>query len=291
MYDEKGTNVSKIKHKESKIQLMINDTKGHGCEQKVGKAALSVRLMLVEVIVSPTVLSSTETWFNINQDEQKMITQIHRNILTQILHLPYHTSYLGIISELNIMRFIDIIWYKKFMWYHRLMNSEENRKAKNILDELMNGTENWYTELEQYAKENQININEHYIKSQSYNQYKNHVKETIQLKLIRELQIAKETHTKLRSINPGKRQEYIEQCSIHEASSIMKIRLHMVHARANYGGGMCRSCGKEEETTEHVLSCQSEGTLEFDKQKMENVAWLKTINNTYKIFDEQYTKK
>ena len=290
MYDEKGTNESKIRHKESKVQMMINDVKVQSCEQKIGKAALSVRLMLVEVVISPTVLSSTETWFNINQDEQKMITQIHRNILTQLLHLPKHTSYLGIISELNIMRFIDTIWYKKFMWYHRLINSDDKRKAKNILSEQMHENNNWFTELEHHANESGININEQYVKQQSYEQFKHHVKEKIRLKLVRELQAAREKHTKLRSINPGKRQNYIEQCTIHEASSIMKIRLHMVHAKANYGGGTCRSCGEEEETTEHILWCQSEGEIEYDVQKREDVSWLKKINNIYKTFDEQYTK-
>ena len=70
----------------------------------------------------------------------------------------------------------------------------------------------------------------------------------------------------------------------------MKIRLHMVHAKANYGGGTCRSCGEEEETTEHVLWCQSEGEIEYDVQKREDVSWLKKINSIYKTFDEQYPK-
>ena len=45
MYNEKGTNVSKIEFKEEKLQLMINQVKNESSERKIGKAALTVRLM------------------------------------------------------------------------------------------------------------------------------------------------------------------------------------------------------------------------------------------------------
>ena len=129
MYNEKGTNISKIEFKEEKLQLMINQVKNESSERKIGKAALTVRLMLVEVVITPTVLSSTETWHNITKHEQQQLKKIHHQILTKTLLLPNSTPYLGIISELNIIPFVDCVWYKKFMWYHQLLNSEEERHA------------------------------------------------------------------------------------------------------------------------------------------------------------------
>ena len=99
----------------------------------------------------------------------------------------------------------------------------------------------------------------------------------------------KRTKTKLRWIKPGTTQNYVKkQCMITEASSIMKIRLHMVNAKANYGGGICRKCETKEETTEHVLKCQTNGVLEFDEEMTEDVNWLRKINRIYRQFDEQY---
>ena len=290
-YDDKGTNESKIKHKESKVQLMINDIKAQSNEKKVGKAALAVRLMLTEVVITTTVLSSTETWFNITHDEQKTLTQIHRNILTQTLNLPKYTPYLGIISELNILPFIDVIWYKKFMWYHRLINSDDTRNAKNILIKQTQEDDNWYTELLQYAEEAGINTDEQHVETNSYDQYKLHVKKKIRKKVITQLENEKQTKTKMRSIMPGRKQMYIEECTIEEVSSIMRIRLHMVYAKANYGGGKCRRCETEEETTEHVLSCQSGGDMVYDEGRMEDTSWLKSIRKIYKLFDEQFPLK
>ena len=133
MYNEKGTNASKITFKEEKIPLMINKVKNESSERKIGKAALTVRLMLIEVVITPTILSSTETWHNITKQEEQQITKMHHQILTRTLLLPRSTPYMGIISELDIIPFIDCIWYKKFMWYHQLMNSDEERHATKVL--------------------------------------------------------------------------------------------------------------------------------------------------------------
>ena len=70
----------------------------------------------------------------------------------------------------------------------------------------------------------------------------------------------------------------------------MKIRLHMVNIKANYGGGMCQRCGKEEETTEHVLSCFSDGEYIFDHEKMEDISWLRQVKIIYEQFNEKSYK-
>ena len=141
----------------------------------------------------------------------------------------------------------------------------------------------WYKELHQYAEENDIRLD---INELSYDQYKSHVKQKIDDKIKKELELAKGMKTKLRYINPGKRQNYINQCSIKEASSILKIRLHMVNVKANYGGGLCRRCEQEQETTEHVLDCYSDSKYKFDEKKMEDIDWLRNIKVIYEQFDE-----
>ena len=175
-YDEKGTNESKIKHKDSKVNLMINDIKTESTEKKLGKAALKTRIMLIETIITPTILSSTETWNNITQDEQNMIKNIHKNILTKTLNLPITTPYMGIISELNIIPYVEMIWYKKFMWFHRLINSDAKRMARiKLVEQMEENDDNWYTELRCYAERNGITFDETSIRSTTYPQYKEHM--------------------------------------------------------------------------------------------------------------------
>jgi hypothetical protein len=287
MYDEKGTNESKIKNKGEKIDLMINNINREGSEKKVGKAAVPIRIMLAEIVITPTILSSTETWHNISVTEQQAITSLHQKTLTRILQLPRTTPYKGIIAELNIIPFIETIWYKKFMWYHRLMNSDDTRVAKKKLMDQMKGRNNWYNEIQQYATDNNINIKEQLVKEWSYQQYKSHVKEKIRQKINKELEIERRNKKKLRWIIPGKRQKYIDQCTISEVTKIMKIRLHMVKVRDNYGGGKCRKCQKADETTEHIPNCITDGAIKFEEEKIEDVKWLKTMIHLYQRFEEE----
>ena len=158
MYDKKGTNESKIKFKEQKISYMLADIIRESNPKKIGRSALPVRIMLIEIVITPTILSSTETWHNITKTEQQLITKIHHSILTKALHIPKTTPYKGIISELNIFPFTDSIWLKKYMWFHKLLHSDDSRIVKQMLIEDMDGTDNWYTEIQQYAMENEINI-------------------------------------------------------------------------------------------------------------------------------------
>ena len=290
MYDEKGNNESKIRHKEEKLDYMISTIKQQSNQNIVGKAATNIRLMLIEAIITPTILSSTETWHNITKQEENIIKQIHQKTLTRILNIPKTTPYMGIISELNITPFIDTIWYKKIMWYYRLIHAENSRISKQILLEQKRTTNNWYTELQQYAKKNKINITEQHLEKRSYNEYKNEVKKKIHEKVVNELGIERDDKTKMRNINPGKKQKYINECTTNEVSIILKIRLHMIGARANYGGGICRECNEEEETTEHVLTCRTNGDLQHDPNKMEDVDWLRKICKIYQQFEDEITE-
>ena len=157
-----------------------------------------------------------------------------------------------------------------------------------MLMEDMTETDNWYTEIQGYAIENGINIQLPFVMEKSHEQYKEHVKEKIRVKINKELEEGKKNKTKLRWIRPGKSQDYLNHSTIQEAASIMKFRLHMTKTKGNYGGGVCRKCNQGEETTEHVLVCETDGNVELDFKLMEDVRWLRRISKVFKNFEEQY---
>ena len=286
-YDERGTNESKIEHKQEKLDLMIINIKRESCESKIGKAALTVRIMLIEVTIAPTVLGNTETWHNITKQEQQAITRTHHGALTRALNIPQTTPYMGIIAELDIWSFIEIVWYKKLMWFHRLMNSDDTRLAKLKLMDQIKQQDGWYSEVKEYAEKNAIVLDVSEVVAISYEKYKAHVKTQIQNKIHQDLWHKKTIKTKLRWINPGKRQQYIEECTIAEASAFLRIRLHMVKVLGNYGGGKCRRCGVEEESTEHVVECLTGGSDKYEEGRTEDINWLRKMNKLFKQFEEE----
>ena len=122
----------------------------------------------------------------------------------------------------------------------------------------------------------------------SYEQYKKHVKEKIRNKIDKELQEGKRNKTKLRWIRPGVSQDYLKYSTVQEAAEIMQFRLHMTRIKGKYGGSVCRKCNEKEETTEHVLVCQTDGNLDLDLKLMEDVNWLRKISKMFKDFEERY---
>ena len=268
---------------------MITNIKRESSENKIGKAALAVRIMLIEVTIAPTILGNTETWHNVTKQEQQAITTTHHKALTRALNIPKTTPYMGIIAELDIWPFIEIIWYKKLMWFHRLINSHDSRLAKVKLMEQIREEDGWYAEVKEYAETNDIVLDVTEVMAISYDRYKVHVKTQIQKKIHHDLWLQKANKTKLRWISPGKRQKYIEQCTIAEASAFLRIRLHMVKVLGNYGGGKCRTCGMVEESTEHVVQCRTGGIEKCEEGRMEDINWLRKINNFYEQFERENT--
>merc|ERR1712080_138020 len=155
-YDEKGNNMSKIEQKGKKIEGMVRDIIRESTSKIIGNTSIQIRKMLMNIIPTPTLLSNTETWFNINIGEQKLIKKQHHQILTRCLQIPRSTPYYGIISEMNIFPYVDIIWCRKFMWLYRIIKSDNERPAKKLLKKQEKEQNNWYTEVKTYATENTI---------------------------------------------------------------------------------------------------------------------------------------
>ena len=290
VYNEKGGNESKIIGKETKLEGMINDVKTNSSKWILGKSSTQIRLMLIDTIITPTILTNTETWHDINQKEEKLITSIHHKILTRCLELPISTPYYGIISETNMMPYVDRIWKRKYMFYHRLINSKD-RKAKDILDIQREANNNWYQELQEHGNENDIRIDELYVQNTSYETYKRHVKKQIKSTVMKRIAKKRETMKKLRYTNNEDAEEpYLKRSDVEETKWIMKLRLNMINTKENFKTNKedtkCRICGKEDETTDHIIECF--GGLKFVEKNMNEEEWLRAIVPTLKRFENFY---
>ena len=94
-------------------------------------------------------------------------------------------------------------------------------------------------------------------------------------------QIQNEVHTKkgakMRFTNQKefKTEEYIKTSNIETSTQIMKLRLNMVEARANYKANntsvTCGACKEEDETTEHLLQCKKYKELTGDDLETDNI--------------------
>ena len=116
LYDKTGKNMSKVQHKMGKASFIASEVKQAGSYGEVGKADTDVRMLLMESMVKPTLLSSTETWVNIRKEEIESINRGHYLVLRKVFEQRENTPYYGILAETGYWPYSYVVVYKKLMY-------------------------------------------------------------------------------------------------------------------------------------------------------------------------------
>ena len=265
-YDTRSNNEIKILKKMEKAKFMACEIRRKGASSKVGHANMAVRLLLLETIAKPTLLSNTETWCNITIKEENLITSYHHEILCTLFNQPRSTPYWGILGETGIWPYKEVITYKKLMFLHHIIHSSDDRIAKKIVlkqqemfeEQVKKST--WFSEIHQRVNKMNIDVRMQSVEKKSKSSWKREVKKKIQIQIEKEFQEETKNKTKLRHLlqKPFQMEEYVQSCEAEMVEKIMNVRLNMVESKCNYKGKYvdtsCFACG-EEETTEHLLEC------------------------------------
>ena len=261
-YNRTGKNKPKIEKKMEKSKYIASEVKRQGSYIRVGEADTSIRFMLLEMVVKPTLLFNTETWININKEEMKMIDQAHYEVLKRVFEQRDSTPYYGILMETGHWPFSYVIVYKRLMFFHHLIHSEERRIARKLVKSQMEGQKlenTWYGGVEEWLVKLELEKNEEEIIKRRKSEWKKEVKEQLEKWVKKEKEEQKTKMKKLRFTNTEGKQNYLDQCKMEQVKKIMKMRLNMTELKGNYKGKyqdtVCPACEKEEETTEHVIRC------------------------------------
>ena len=186
------------------------------------------------------------------------------------------------------------------MHLHNLLHSDDRRVAKRIIVNQSNGEGskiNWYTEVNHWLVKLDLKSEEEAIMETSKSAWKKVVKEKVEQAAREEVE-GKFHMTKLRHCGNAMRKDYVKEGRMEEVKKIMKVRLNMTELKANFPGKYhdrtCPACGKNDETTEHVIQCDAykklvghELRIDKDiKEHMNNTEWLKEAIKVYELIEE-----
>ena len=286
-YDQTGRNLSKIKKKMSKANFIAAEVKRQGRYENVGSADTSVRTFLLDTVVAQTLLFNTKTWVNMTKEEKKAVDKEHYMILRKIFEQKQNTPYAGILLETGLWPYSIVIVYLRLMYFHNLMHSDEKRTTKKMILNQMAGEgkgKSWYSEgVEPWIVKLDLKDLEENIGDVKKSEWKRKVKEGLRSCVEKELMNKKEDMTKLRFTQSFEKQSYIKDCPMAKVKKIMKLKLNMVDLKANFKGKyrdvLCPACGVEEETTEHVLTCEEYKKLTGHTLKKPS-NWMEKMNDT-----------
>ena len=294
-YDRSGKNEGKIRKKMEKAKYMAHETKRMGSYGNVGNAAITVRMILLDMVVKPSLLSNAETWCNITMAEETQLTKHHHKILCIVFGQKKSTPYYGIIAETGIWPYKDVITYKKLMFLHNLTHSDDNRVAKQIVVKQHQDKDetSWYGELQEKAKGLDLDIGIKEVQKWPKSTWKKKVKEKIKIRINKDLEQETEKKTKLRFLRGKAHKKEVMDSS--RCEKIMDIRLNMISAKANYRNQYtkttCVGCFGEEETTEIPSTNRSQIDLKRGKEEMNSIEWLYKAANTIDMIEEIRSKR
>ena len=299
MYDHTGKNLSKIQKKMEKKEFIAAEVKRLGGFTMVGDADTAVRMFLIETVVKPTVLYNTETWVHIDEKEVNEINRGQYFLLRKIFEQKEKTPYHGILIEIGHWPFSYVIVYKRLMFFHHLIHSDEERISRKILiNQIQSQDKNvtWWMTVRQWLNKLQLQREVTEVITIPKSSWKKMVKEKLN-KFVGELLLQQNKNkTKGRFQLDFAKKEYL-QLPMNEVKNIMKIRLNMVEVKANFKGKykdtICPACKKENETTEHVIKCSEYKKLTLHSLNTDQPAeklyndtnWLRKASKVYQTIE------
>ena len=253
--------------------------KYYGDTYKVGNMAFQVRLEIFESTVIPTIYHNVETWSKITGKEIEKLEKMQKDILTDIFELPKSTPYFGLLSELGIWPFEELMEHKRIMLFHQIITSDDNRFLKEvIMDQLRSIYPGCWTE-QTLEICNKYNLGVQLIKCMKKGKLKKLLKERIRKRLERKLEIESREKTKLRFCGGFSRKKYIMKGNMSKnmIKAIMKTRLNMLELTCNYKGKnrseICALCKDGRDTTEHIFECRE------IKKSLDNIPDIEVLKN------------
>ena len=156
--DERGTYMINIEKNEEKVPYMTAMVKCWTHSSKMGILAVESKVKLAETVVLPSLLYNIEAFPTISEKEVDRLEKLQMRVMTNLLGLPISTPHMGILLETGMWTMKARVAYKKLMLCNNILQSEESRVTKKIVEEQQKeerkGT--WFEEIKGYIKHYEI---------------------------------------------------------------------------------------------------------------------------------------
>ena len=113
-------------------------------------------MKLLEAVVIPSLLHNIEAQQNVAESVYTQLEKMQLQMLTESLEVPRTTPYYPLLMETGFWQMKARVPYRRLMLFHNIMNSDEKRVAKKVVEEQMkmNRKTTWFStiqhEIEKY---------------------------------------------------------------------------------------------------------------------------------------------
>lgn len=297
--NEEGNCLLHLKKKKEKMKGEMVALKSVANYYNMGKVFLNARLELYQSCTVQSILFNLEGWNRLTKNEMEKLETIQAMCLCSLLGIPKTTPYIGLLNELGIWTMEKQMTYRKLMFYHNLLNSDERRLCKRMVieQEACDDKDTFYADVMDMASS--IGLSLDIVKTSSKAELKTKLKKLINQSMVN--LVKKSLHmSKLRFVNPSDtfgRKQYLLKMDGFSAVKTLKTRLNMLPVYGNFKGDLtlpriCKWCDiEEDDTTEHFLTCTKMGVCNITPEHLRNEDDVELWNLINKTVDENLAQR
>ena len=226
--DTSGGYMINVKKNTAKMTYMANNIKALANGTNMGNLATAGRLKMIETTVIPAILYGAEAFPSFTKAEETEMEKLQGKLLKLAMELPQSTPYEALLLELGLPTMKARVHYKKLMLYQNIMNSDDRRVVKKLVEEQkkMDREGTWMDGVEKIMERYDI---EDTASEDLKSTWKSKVKKKIAEATEEDLRVSCMGKSKARTVLTGvyERKGYLDETTISQASQILMARMHM----------------------------------------------------------------
>ena len=237
-------------------------------ETEVGVHKVSLMLLLYRALFLSAILFNSQTWSKLRKKDIDSLQRLQLRFLKRVVGVAASTANSFIFLELGVLPIQYEIEIRQLMFLHRILNLNEDDPVHKMFENQVRmaeaGEENWWSGVKILLPKYNITVTQDEIKNMSKAKFRWMVKKEVERVAFEHLQLECSNLKKTVNLKYEKLQlqPYLRKLYPNQSKILFKIRSCTLdiksHSSYKYKDLVCRRCGKEEETVEHVINCSKE---------------------------------
>ena len=305
LFNEKGNNDDLI---EDRIK---RGTKASICisslikETYLGVYELSVWLLLHRSLFLSTVLFNSRTWSRLRVKDMEKLQIMQHKFLKKTVGVSSGTPNSFLYLELGVLPIEAEIHKRQLMYLHRILllpiDDPVHQMFLNIMVFDLNGEDNWWSQVKILLPKYNLPLCLEDIKKLKKQRFKRMVKKAIHKAVLDDLTKECSSLKKTNNLTYEKleMQEYLKVLYPDQARVILKSRCQALDIKTQNtfkfqeGDTICRKCGIDEETFDHIVNCGFEAnnhiTIDItnlqESSELQTSTLMRTVNRINSFCD------
>ena len=265
--NEKGDNTSLIEDRRQRgisamvrIEALIRET-------ELGVHTVNVHLLLYRALFLSCTLFNSQVWRNLSEKDLNVLEKLQGRCLKRILNVPQSTANSFTYLEFGVIPMRYEIEKNQLVFLHHIYHLDDTDPVKIMWEnmKILEEESNWWSEVKEKMRKYNIMIEDVKLSRDTFKKkIKAKIHEAALAELNRECKGKKKTADL--DYKTLQQQDYLNHLYPTQAKIIFQCRSKTLdikdHRAYKYKDKMCRKCGDEEETVQHVANCGYDDTVD-----------------------------